>query len=90
MEKTWKHRSEWPEVMTVKDLVECVPFLGRPRATAIMDAIGTKVGGNWAVSRNQIIQFLDGDSFWTMGAFSELKSELAQLKSKARDFLEEK
>ena len=89
MEKTWKNRSEWPQVLTVKDLVDCVPFLGRPRATAIMDEIGTKVGGNWAVSRNQIIQFLDGDSFWTIAALSELKGELAQLKSKAQEFLEE-
>ena len=67
MEKTWKPRDQWPAVMTIRDLIECIPFLGRPRAQQIMEAIGIKVGGNWAVSRNQIIEFLDGDAYWVSG-----------------------
>ena len=67
MEKTWKNRADWPDVMTIRDLIGCVPFLGKPRAQQIMELIGTKVGGNWAVSRNQIIEFLDGDAYWVSG-----------------------
>jgi hypothetical protein len=76
MEKTWKPRSKWPEVMTVKDLIDCVPFLGRPRAQAIMEKIGTKVGGNWAVSRAQLIGYLDGDRNWEAGEMREWLKEV--------------
>lgn len=61
MDRKWKSRQEWPEVMTIKDLIECVPFLGRLRAQAIMGAMGTKVGGNWAITKATLIKFLDGE-----------------------------
>ncbi len=67
MEITWKFRGDWPEVMTVKDLVDCIPFVSRDQAYEIMKAVGTRVGNNWAISKSQIIYFLDGDYLWPTG-----------------------
>lgn len=78
MEKVWKPRREWPEILTIKDMVECVPFLGRPRAQAIMEDMGTKVGGNWAISKAQLIEFLDGDTDWMMGQISKDRFKASQ------------
>ena len=70
MDKTWKPRKEWPEVMTIKDLLACVPRMSRDWAYEIMEAQGTRVGNNWAISKNTLIHFLDGDFLWSTGKIS--------------------
>jgi hypothetical protein len=62
----WKPRLEWPEIMDMDDILNCVPGADPDMAEDVLNKLGENLNGRLVVSRSLLTSYLDGDAVWTV------------------------